>query len=147
MLAVVSQLWIRSRTSETLAIEQARRAEAQQLLALGQLEEERNPTLAFAYALAAFERADTIEIRRFAIRQLWKGPLGFVRSEGSNEGIASLAFSSNGEWLVDAGRGAQLWRRDGSGPRNQPFVLGRTRGALHAGRPQARHGRTQRPHG
>ena len=85
VLAVVSQLWIRSRASEARAVQQTHRTEAQQLFALGQVEDEPNPTLAFAYALAALERADT-EIRRFALRQMWKGPLAFVVSEGSNDG-------------------------------------------------------------
>jgi WD40 repeat protein len=115
VLAVVSQLWVRSRASEAHALQQAQRAEAQQLFALGQVEDEANPTLAFAYAIAALERADTAEIRRFALRQLWKGPLAFVLSEGSNGGPSSLAFSADGEWLADWGTDGRLWRRDGSG--------------------------------
>ena len=116
VLAVVSQLWMRSRASEQRAVQQTLRTEAQQLFALGQLEEDQNPTLAFAYAIAALERADTADIRRFALRQLWKGPLAFVRSEGSNAGNSSLSFSTDGEWLVDWGTDARVWRRDGSGP-------------------------------
>jgi WD40 repeat protein/predicted Ser/Thr protein kinase len=116
VLAIVSQLWIWSRASEQRAVQQTLRTEAQQLFALGQLEEDGNPTLAFAHAIAALERADTAEIRRFALRQLWKGPLAFVRSEGSNGGNSSLAFSNDGEWLVDWGTDARVWRRDGSGP-------------------------------
>jgi WD40 repeat protein/predicted Ser/Thr protein kinase len=116
VLVVVSQLWVRSRASERQALLQARRAEAQQLFALGQVEDEAHPTLAFAYALAALERADTPEIRRFALRQLWKGPLAFVRSDGSNGANSSLSFSADGEWLVDWGTDARVWRRDGSGP-------------------------------
>ncbi len=116
VLVVVSQLWIWSRASEQRAVQQTLRTEAQQLFALGQVEEDRNPTLAFAHALAALERADTPEIRRFALRQMWKGPLAFVRSEGSNEGRSSLAFSTDGEWLADWGTDARVWRRDGSGP-------------------------------
>ena len=116
VLAVVRQLWMRSRASEALAVQQAQRAEAQQLFAFGQVEDLANPTLAFAYAIAAPERTDTEEIRRFALRQLWKGPISFVRSEDSNGGVASLAFSADGEWLADAGSNARVWRRDGSGP-------------------------------
>jgi hypothetical protein len=103
---------------------QARRAEAQQLFALGQVEDEAHPTLAFAYAIAALERADTEEIRRFALRQLWKGPLAFVATDGSNGGVSSLVFSPDGEWLADAGLTTRVWRRDGSGPQNvgRPFV-------------------------
>jgi WD40 repeat protein len=116
VLAVVSQLWMRSRASEQRAALQMLRTEAQQLFALGQLVEDQNPTLAFAHALAALERADSAEIRRFALRQLWKGPLAFVRSEGSNAGNSSLSFSTDGEWLADWGNDARVWRRDGSGP-------------------------------
>ena len=116
VLAIVSQLWLWSRASERRAVQQTLRTEAQQLFALGQLEEERNPTLALAHAIAALERADTAEIRRFALRQLWKGPLAFVRSEGSNGGNSSLSFSADGEWLVDWGTDARVWRRDASGP-------------------------------
>jgi WD40 repeat protein len=118
VLAVVSSLWVRSRASEEEAVQQARRAEAQQLFALGQLEEDRNPTLAFAHALAALERADTAEIRRFALRQLWKGPLAFVLSEGTSGLVSALAFSQDGEWLVNSGTTVRLWRRDGSAPLN-----------------------------
>ena len=118
VLVVVSQLWVRSRASEQRAVQQARRAEAQQLFALGQVEDDANPTLALAYAIAALERADTGEIRRFALRQLWKGPIAYVRSEGTNGLASSLAFSHDGEWLVDFGNPARVWRRDGSGPRN-----------------------------
>jgi hypothetical protein len=118
VLAVVSHLWMRSRASEQQARQQAQRAEGQQLFALGQVEDEANPTLALAYAIAALERADTDEIRRFALRQLWKGPLAFVRSEGTNGLVSSLAFSPDGEWLVDSGTPARVWRRDGSGPLN-----------------------------
>jgi WD40 repeat protein len=116
VLVVVSQLWVRSRASEQRAVQQRLRTEAQQLFALGQVEEDRNPTLALAHAIAALERADTQEIRRFALRQLWKGPLAFVRSEGSNGGVSSLSFSADGEWLADSGTDGRVWRRDGSGP-------------------------------
>ena len=120
VLAVVSQLWVRSRASEQRAVQQTHRAEAQQLFALAQVEEERNPTLAFAYALAALERGDSQEIRQFALRQLWKGPLTFVLAEGSNQGVSSLAFSPDGAWLVDSGSPPRMWKRDGSGPQDIP---------------------------
>ena len=43
VLAVVSQLWMRSRASEQRAVQQAHRAEAQQLFALGQVEDRPEP--------------------------------------------------------------------------------------------------------
>ena len=87
VLAVVSQLWVQSRASEQRAVQEARRAEAQQLLAMALVEEDENPNPRLRHALAALERGDSQEIRRFALRQLWKGPLSFVVSEGSNEGV------------------------------------------------------------
>ena len=47
---------------------EALRAEASKLLALGQVELERNPTAALAYAIKSLELADTEEARRFALR-------------------------------------------------------------------------------
>lgn len=143
VLVVVSQLWVRSRASEQRAVQQARRAEAQQLFALGQVEDEANPTLAFAYALAALERTDSNEIRQFAIRQLMKGPLAFVASEGSNGGVSSLAFSPDGDWLADSGPNPRVWRRDGSGPTNVglPFVGNATTHFVGDGRRMAIFGR------
>ena len=129
VLAIVTHLWIRSRKSEQQALDQALRTEAQELLALGQLEEERNPTLALAHGIAALERADTPEIRRFALRQLWRGPLAFVASAASTGGDSSLAFSADGDWLADSGTNARLWRRDGSGPFD---VSGSFRGNVNA---------------
>jgi hypothetical protein len=100
---------------------------------VGQLEEDRNPTLAFAHAISALERADTAETRRFALRQLWKGPLAFVRSEGTNGGVSSLSFSTDGEWLADSGTGARVWRRDGLGPFNVAGSFPRNVAAQFAG--------------
>ena len=143
VLTVVSQLWMRSRASEEHAVQQARRAEAQQLFALAQVEDKANATLAFAYAIAALERADTEEIRRFAFRQLWKGPLAFVAGEGSNGGVSSLAFSPDGDWLADSGSSTRLWRRDGAGPQTAgaSYVAGATAHFVGDGRRIAIFGR------
>ena len=60
------------------------------------------PDTVIALAIAALERADTAEIRRFALRQLWKGPLAFVReAREPTEGCLSLSFMTR--WRM-AGR-------------------------------------------
>jgi DNA-binding winged helix-turn-helix (wHTH) protein len=67
VLAVVfGTLWRRSDL-------EARRAEAQKLLALGQLELEGYPTATLAYARASLGLADTPEARLLALRALWEG--------------------------------------------------------------------------
>ena len=83
VLAVVSQLWIRSRASEQRAVQQTLRTEAQQLFALGQVEDDRQPDPRLRVRASRRSSAPTrTEIRRFALRQLWKGPLAFVRQRG-----------------------------------------------------------------
>ena len=120
VLAVVSQLWMRSRASEQRAVQQTHRAEAQQLFALGQVEDERNPTLAFAYALAALERGDSQEIRQLRPASTLERAADLrPRPREATEG-SSLAFSPDGEWLVDSGTPPRMWTRDGSGPQDIP---------------------------
>ena len=116
VLAVVSQLWMRSRASEQRAVQQTLRTEAQQLFALGQLEEDREPDTGVR------ARARRLGARRYsgdpALRAAptLERAAAFVRSEGSNGGASSLSFSTDGEWLADWGPDARVWRRDGSGP-------------------------------
>lgn len=110
--AVTFSLW-RHSESQTL------RAEASKLLALGQLEMERNPTGALAYALKSLELADTEEARLFALRLLQTGPTSIDTPADEREGLESfsLAFSADGEWAAFGGlRGIQLRHRDGRDP-------------------------------
>ena len=119
VVVVISGLWVQSRRSERQAIAAARRAEASKLFALGQLEEAEHPTAALAYAMKSLERADSPEVRRFALEMLWRGPTAFVL--GANEGTApwDVDFSPDGKWLLQTNpRGRpRLWASDGSEPR------------------------------
>ena len=74
----MSVLWRRSEAARAEAVAAARHAEAQQLFALGQLEIERHPTAAVAYALASLERDDSPDARRLALRALWRGPTPLI---------------------------------------------------------------------
>jgi WD40 repeat protein/predicted Ser/Thr protein kinase len=117
--AVTSGLWRR-------ASNEALRAEASKLLALGQLELESNPTTALAYAIKSLELGDTQEARRFALRSLQDAPTAtvFEKPEDGLEAINSV-FSSSGEWLAVGGyRKAQVLRRDGRAPLVLPDVYG-----------------------
>ena len=113
----MSVLWRRSEASRAEAIAAARHAEAQQLFALGQLEIDRHPSAAVAYALASLDRNDSPAVRVFATRALWRGPTPLVvdRTESGWGGI-DLSFSRTGEWLASQNRvsgAVKLWRRDG----------------------------------
>jgi WD40 repeat protein len=108
-LAVVGALWRRS-------VLETRRAEAQKLLALGQLELESFPTAALAWARASLGLADTLEARLLVVRALSKGPPVTVLElpEGAGQ-VERLAFSPNGEWLAGGSpRSTQLWFHDGT---------------------------------
>ena len=110
VVAVVSTLWQRS-------VAETRRAEASKLLALGQLELERYPTAAVAYALKSLEIADTYDARVFALRALQQGPIAIVMgTEWTDFGATAnyVDVSPDGKWLALGGRGnAQLRGRDG----------------------------------
>ncbi len=76
---------------------ETRRAEAQKLIALGQLELDGYPTAALSFATASLDLADTWGARRLAMKALWKGPTAFV----VNEDLTFHAtFSPDGRWLV-----------------------------------------------
>src|SRR6185436_3869950 len=81
--AGMSVLWRKSETAR-------RHAEAQQLFALGQVELERNPTAALAYALASLEHDDTPPVRRFALGALQQGPPGFALARMNVSGLVNL---------------------------------------------------------
>jgi WD40 repeat protein len=109
VLAVVGTLWRRS-------VQEARRAEAAKLLALGQLRLEDYPTATLAHAIASLELADTPEARRLALRALWEGPTAFVVNEDQTRDVE---FAARGDVLVQAMQGSvehhlRVVTRDGS---------------------------------
>ncbi len=110
VVGVVSFFWQRS-------AEQARRAEASKLLALGQLEMDRYPTESVAYALKSLELADTPEGRLFALEALQKGPPA-LNMRDTSQGIAHVVdVTPDGQWLAFGGiDSAQLLPRDGGAP-------------------------------
>jgi WD40 repeat protein len=122
VVGVVGALWLQSRTAEREARREARRAEAQQLFALGQLELEKNPTAALAYALASLERTDSPHVRRFALRALWRGPTAFALDDTSRPPAWPLAFSPDGRWLGGKTQTGEtlLWSENGGSPRELP---------------------------
>jgi WD40 repeat protein len=118
-LGVVATFWRRAETSRRKAEAETLRAEASKLLALGQLEIERFPTGAVAYALKSLELADARDTRLFALRALQRGPTAIVAWGRAEDGFGMdmLGFSPNGEWLAMGGRlKAQVLHRDGRGP-------------------------------
>ncbi len=97
VLAVVTALWRQS-------VRETRRAEAQKLIALGQLELEADPTEAFAWAVASLEVSDTREGRVFALSTMSKGPIARFIQPGASEVVFNrTAFSPDGEWVALSG--------------------------------------------
>ncbi len=90
VLAVVGTLWQRS-------VQQAHRAEAANLLALGHLQLEDYPTATLAHAVASLELTDTPGARHLALQALWEGPTAFVINE---DDVVFTSFAANGDWLV-----------------------------------------------
>jgi len=118
-LGVMATFWRRAETSRRTAEAETLRAEASKLLALGQLEIEKFPTAALAYALKSLELADARDTRLFALRALQRGPTALFARGRPEEGFGTmtLGFSPNGEWLALGGRRkAQVLQRDGRGP-------------------------------
>ncbi len=81
------------------AVDEARRAEASKLLALGRLEMEESPTAAFAYALASLELADDMTARRFVVEVLERGPVAYSLGRPFAR-LLSVAFSPDERWLA-----------------------------------------------
>jgi len=83
------------------SVHYARRAEANELLALGAAQLDSNPnrtcaSTALAYAAASLEARDSPDAREFILRAVWSGSAGFVM-----EGDASwMSFVANDERLV-----------------------------------------------
>jgi WD40 repeat protein len=92
VLAVVTMLWRRSEL-------ETRRAEAQKLIAMGQMQVEEYPTAALAHATASLELADSEEARLLALEALWKGPPAFVVSR---EHTVATEFSPDDRWLLQS---------------------------------------------
>jgi len=118
---IFAALWRHSRVQE-------RRAEAQKLIAMGQLRLEDHPTAAMVYAAASLELRDTYEARLLALRALWQGPTYFVVNEHPS---ISCDFSPSGEWLVqthEASNTMHIIGRDGSQRLvERPSETGKTR--------------------
>jgi serine/threonine protein kinase/WD40 repeat protein len=124
VVTVFAGLWRQSEEARKQAVraeqeaqEQAARAEANQLLALGRLEIDRDPTTALAYAIASLERADDFVTRQFALEVLSGGPTWFLADSG---GGVSVDFSPDGRWLaggVGNEGSLKLWPRRGGEPR------------------------------
>jgi len=93
-LAIVGTFWQRS-------VQETRRAEAANLVSLGQLELESYPSATVAHTIASLELADSPSARHLALDALWKGPTAFVAAEEFTSGIQ---FSSDSRWLVQTGR-------------------------------------------
>ena len=87
---VTTALWRRS-------VLQERRAEAQKLFALAQIELETDRTASLAYATKSLEMADDPEVRKLAIKAVWQGPERFVVDDSASW---SIPFSPDGQRLV-----------------------------------------------
>jgi WD40 repeat protein len=84
------------------ALSESRRAEAGNLVALGHLELESNPSGAVAYATASLELADTSAARTLALAALWRGPTALVVNRQPS---FRTVFSPDGSWLIQTGLG------------------------------------------
>jgi len=107
-------------------VQEARRAEARKLIALGGVELDRNPAGAVAYARASLEVADSVEARMLAVEALWAGPptlfvtAGLPASSVMTELVHCLrpAFSQDGRRLACGGWQGELsvYSDDGGEP-------------------------------
>ena len=88
--AATTALWRRSVLHE-------RRAEAQKLIAMGQVRLKDDPTAALAHATQSLELADSEEARFLALEALWEGPTAFVVNDFPT---LYARFSRGGSWLV-----------------------------------------------
>ncbi len=111
VLSVVGGLWRRSEI-------ESQRAEAANLFTQAQtkLEFDDHPTGALAFAMAALEHHDTLEIRRLIVEALWRGPTELRIPFDSWWGVD---FGPDGRWLAASSvgeGGAALWPSDGGPP-------------------------------
>ncbi len=107
--------------SRQQAIAEANRAEAAKLLALAQVQLEKDATEALAYATASLELADTEEARIFAMKALWHAPPAFVLAGAGMSGRRPF-FSADGTWLAAAGHDDEVlvWPETGGEPLRLP---------------------------
>ncbi|MEJ2085157.1 MAG: hypothetical protein P8Y44_05680, partial [Acidobacteriota bacterium] len=99
--------------SRQQAVRAARIAEAQKLLALGEVELEEWSTVALAHASASLELADSAEARMFALRALSQGPPARVLPTGPGA-AGEVFFSPDGAWMAFRGsERLQVVSRDG----------------------------------
>ena len=113
LLAVAGVVWV----SRQQAVNQTRRAQAAQILALGRLRLADHPNAAFAYAIASLECADNDGARRFAVEALAQGPPALFLPDPV--GPVSIAWSRDGRWLaLGGGFGLALLDRS-TGARHQ----------------------------
>jgi serine/threonine protein kinase/WD40 repeat protein len=119
-IVVSTAFGLRAERARRLAELEARRAEASQLLTLGNVELESDRRTALAYALASLERADSPDGRRLALEALWRGPSTFLLP--SRTGIWGLDFSPDGRWLAGGqyGNKVVLWSADGDAVKELP---------------------------
>ncbi len=91
-LAVVGSFWQRS-------TREARRAEAANLVSLGQLELDFYPSATVAHAIASLELADSPTARRLALEALWLGPTALVVNDLDSW---KVRFSADGDRMVQS---------------------------------------------
>ena len=117
-VGITSALWRRSEQARGVAATEAARAEASKLLALGQVELDRDPAKALAYTLASLEIADTPIARRFAVEVLWHGPPARVVKPPASADFLLMDLSDDARWLALSGQGpdAFVWSRSGGPP-------------------------------
>lgn len=96
---ITTAFWRHSVAAERQARAESQRAEAAKLLALAQVELERFPTVALAYATKSLETHDTPEARRFAIRSLWRGPTAFILPLPTDN-LGAADFNADGKWFA-----------------------------------------------
>ncbi len=93
---------------------ETRRAEANELLALGQQELDSYPSAAVAYAITSLELADSPSARYLAQAALWGGPTALVINDESSW---QAEFTPDGRALVQSGDGTgnlRLIKADGT---------------------------------
>jgi len=110
LLAVLGVITV----SRQQALNQARHAEAQKLLALGQVELEGHPTATLAFTRASLDLADTHEGRLLALRALWQGGAARIL-ELPGSAFTAVDMSPDGKHVAFSGNDQRVlvYERDG----------------------------------